>query len=127
MKKQLTYKKYNVIQVIGILVLVTVVLGSVWGIKANAAQKAENDKTEYQLQEIELKHKIRNCLEEQGYYNSGITITKVMEADGSREYTVLLHHSDLDASDNEKVEEIYEVLSYIQVQCINMTVNYTIF
>ena len=54
-------------------------------------------------------------------------MTKVMEADGSREYSVLLHHSDLDTKDEVLVNDVYVALSYIQLKGDNMTVNYTIF
>ncbi len=127
MRKQVILKKYNVVKIIGVFVLTTILLGCVWGIKANAAQKADNDKAEYQLQEIQFKNEIRSCLEEKGYYNSGITMTKVMEADGSREYTVLLHHSDLDIVENHRINDVYEALSHIQMDGDNITVNYTIF
>ncbi len=127
MKKQLVLKKYSVAKIIGVFVVATILLGCVWGIKVNAAQKAEYDKAEYQLQEIQLKKEIRSCLEEKGYYNSGITVTKVMEADGSREYTVLVHHADLDMTDENIVNEVYTSLSYIQMAGDNITVNYTIF
>lgn len=127
MRKQAVLKKYNAAKIIGVFVLVTVLLGCVWGIKANAAQKAEHDKAEYQLQEIQLKNEIRSRLEEKGYYNSGITVTKVMDADGSREYTVLVHHADLDITDENIVNEVYTSLSCIQMTENNITVNYTIF
>lgn len=35
---------------------------------------------------------VREQLEEQGYKNAGITMTKIVELDGEREYTVLIHH-----------------------------------
>lgn len=120
-------KKYSFVKIIGIFVVAVIMLGGVWGIKANAAQKADNDKAEYQLQEIQLKNEIRECLEDMGYFNSGITMTKVMEADGSRQYTVLVHHSDLDITNFEKTNDVYLSLSHIQVTGENMTVNYTIF
>ena len=127
MKRQAELKRYNAVKIIGTFVIATILVGGIWGIKANAAQRADNDKAEYQIQEICLKNEIRSCLEEMGYYNSGITMTKVMEADGSREYSVLLHHSDLDTKDEVLVNDVYVALSYIQPKGDNMTVNYTIF
>lgn len=120
-------QKNNTVKIVTILVLAVLVLWSICSIQANAAERAENDKTEYQLQESQFKSEIRTCLEEMGYNNSGITMTKVMDADGSREYTVLVHHQDLDTDDFENVDEIYGILSQIQMPGENMTVNYTIF
>ena len=127
MNMQTGLSTYNVVKVIGVLALAIILLGGIWGIKANAAQKANNDKAEYQLQETELKNEIRACMENLGYYNCGITMTKVMDENGKREYRVLLHHMDLDKADSEKVNELYLMLSYIQMPEENMTVNYTIF
>lgn len=120
-------QKNNTVKIVTILVLAVLVLWSICSIQANAAERAENDKTEYQLQESQFKSEIRTCLEEMGYNNSGITMTKVMDVDGSREYTVLVHHQDLDTDDFENIDEIYGILSQIQMPGENMTVNYTIF
>lgn len=119
-------KKYTV-KVVGALFVVILVLWSICGIKANAAEKADKDKMEYQLQEAELKSEIRAGLEELGFDNCGITMTKIMDADGSREYTVLVHHPYLNADDTDKVSAVYESLWAIDMADNNMTVNYTIF
>ena len=107
--------------------MAVLVLWSICSIRANASEKAENDQTEYQLQEAQLKREIRAGLNEMGYYNAGITMTKVMDTDGSREYTVLVHHQYLDANNLEKVEAVYEVLGTLDVGDDDITVNYTIF
>ena len=122
----LNQRNYTV-KIVAFFVLAVLVLWSICSIKANAAERAENDKTAYQLQEVQLKSEISACLEELGYSNSGITMTKVMDADGGREYTVLVHHYDLDTENLEKVDWIYGTLNQIQMPGENMTVNYTIF
>ena len=114
-------------KIVVFVALAVFVLWSVCSIRANAAERAENDKTGYQLQETQLKGEIRACLEEMGYFHSGITMTKIMDADGGREYKVLVHHQDLDAENLEKVSLIYGTLSQIQMPGENITVNYTIF
>ena len=124
--KRLNKREYMMKSVM-FLVLTVLILWSICSIKANAAQRAENDKTEYQLQEVQLKSEIRDCLEKMGYKNCGITITKVIDADGSREYTVLVHHQYLDINNTDKVNIIYENLMAIDTEEKNMTVNYTIF
>ena len=124
--KILNQKKYMMQIAIGI-VLTVLILWSICSVRANAAEKAENDTAEFQLQEIQLKSEIRKCLEDMGYFNSGITMTKVMDDDSGREYSVLVHHSYLDAKNTEKVNAVYEILRTIDVGSDNMTVNYTIF
>lgn len=123
-----TLNKTNyTVKIVTFFVLAVLILWSICSIKANATEKADNDKTEYQLQEVQLKSEIRAGLEELGYDNAGITMTKVMNADGSREYTVLVHHSYLDADDTDKVNAVYVSLYTIDMADDNMTVNYTIF
>ena len=120
-------KRYNVLKITGALLMVIAILWCVLGIKANGAEKADNDKAYYQLQETQLKSKIKAELEELGYNNCGITMTKVMNADGLREYTVLVHHQYLDADNQEQMNDVYEVLMAVETDDTNMTVKYTIF
>ncbi len=42
--------------------------------------------------EEEYVRNMGRLLSDSGYANSGITLTSIIEEDGSREYTVLLHH-----------------------------------
>lgn len=120
-------RRYNMVKIAGVLLIVVVALWCVFGIKANASVKAENDKAEYQLQEIEFKKEVKDCLENMGYFNSGITVTKIMNEDGSREYSVRVHNQYLDLENTDAVNYVYSALSYIRVQGDNITVNYTIF
>ena len=120
-------KRYNVLKITGALLMVIAILWCVLGIKANGAEKADNDKAYYQLQETQLKSQIKTELEELGYNNCGITMTKVMNADGLREYTVLVHHQYLDADNQEQMNDVYEVLMAVETDDTNMTVKYTIF
>lgn len=120
-------KRYNVLKITGALLMVIAILWCVLGIKANGAEKADNDKAYYQLQETQLKSKIKAELEELGYNNCGITMTKVMNTDGLREYTVLVHHQYLDADNQEQMNDVYEVLMAVETDDTNMTVKYTIF
>lgn len=108
-------------------VVAILVLWSICGIKANAAEKADNDQMKYQIQENHFVKEIRNCMEEQGYYNSGITLTKLMDIDGSREYKVMVHHSYIDLEDDAEVTNIKEMLGNINFNAENITVNFTIF
>lgn len=120
-------RRYSIVKVVGILLIVVTILWCVVGIKVNAAEKAENDRVEYQLQEIQFKQEVRECMENMGYFNSGITVTKIMNEDGSREYSVRVHNQYLNMDDCDKVDEIYDTLSDVQVVGDNITVEYTIF
>ena len=127
MRKSTFIKKYNVIKIVGVFVFAVVLLWCILGIKANAAERADNDREEYQMQEKLLVEEVRSSLEAMGYYNSGITVTKVMDTDGSREYKVLVHHSDIDLQDMEEVNALYLAFNEISPDGENVTVKYTIF
>ena len=128
MRTYRTFLKSNcTVKVVVAVFVAILLLWSACGIKANAAEKADNDRAEYQMQENEFVKEIRNCMEEQGYYNSGITLTKVMDTDGSREYKVMVHHSDLDLEDDMEVAIINEMLENISFNAENTTVIFTIF
>lgn len=50
----------------------------------------------YREKEYELAADIRGMLQREGMENSGVMVTRVVEADGSRSYTVTVHHSGID-------------------------------
>ena len=57
-------------------------------------EQLEDDYTEY----------LKDMLENKGYRNAGITMTKVYQPDGKREYTVQIHHKRINQlSDGERI------------------------
>lgn len=70
--------------------------------------------------EQEYVKNMRRLLSESGYANSGITMTSIIDADGAREYTVLLHHDRFEhLSDDDKAELIsrLEEASFTEEKC----------
>ncbi len=76
-------------------------------------------RTDFSAQELEhydrereqkLVEDVREYLRQQGYGNSGVMLTRVMDADGSREYTLSIHHSRITALDQEERERLAEEL-----------------
>lgn len=126
MIKNTMIRRYNVIKAAGVLLLVLVTLWCIFGIKANAAERAKNDRMEYQLQEKEFIKEVRDCLETHGYLNSGITLTKIMEGD-SRDYTVRIHHAYIDTDNEKTLSKVYAMLDEVTMEGENVTVNYVIF
>lgn len=56
--------------------------------------------------EQEYTEAVRKLLSEKGCENSGITMTRVTDTDGSREYTVTIHHRRLKSLSEEKKQEL---------------------
>ena len=75
----------------------------------------------YREKEKELVRDTRNYLCQAGYQNSGVTLTRVVEVDGSREYTVTVHHGKIDRMDEESREDLKKELSSLHFSADNCT------
>lgn len=65
----------------------------------------------YREQEKELLCRTKQQLKDLGYTNSGVTLTRVVDAEGNREYTFTIHHGKIDKMSMEEREELAETLS----------------
>lgn len=61
----------------------------------------------YQVLEQEYVSEIRAYLNEQGFENSGVTLTRVVDEQGVREYRITLHHKHLEKLSMEERNEIF--------------------
>ncbi len=64
----------------------------------------------YRTQENCMVQEVRDYLDKGGYKNSGVMLTRVLEADGSREYTLTVHHGKIDALTDEGREKLQKEL-----------------
>lgn len=51
---------------------------------------------------------VKTYLEEEGFQNSGVALTRVVEEDGSRSYEITLHHKKLNKLSSEEQEALKE-------------------
>lgn len=76
---------------------------------------------EYYLQkERQLTVETREFLKESGYKNCGVMVTCVADRDGSRTYTVAVHHRELEAlevTDRQKLVEEMQGLAFVDELC----------
>lgn len=74
----------------------------------------------YLEKENDLKQEIRDFLNVNGFTNSGVMLTRVVDADGAREYTITMHHGKLkrltDAERESLVGDLEE-LSFDDEKC----------
>lgn len=68
----------------------------------------------YREKEEQFVRDARKYLNAQGYQNSGIMLTRVVEADGSRVYTVTLHHGDFDRLEEAEREALVRELAELE-------------
>ncbi|MCM1540652.1 MAG: hypothetical protein NC121_05260 [Blautia sp.] len=67
----------------------------------------------YRERERQLVEETREYLRRQGYGNSGVMLTRVVDADGSREYTLNIHHSRIAALSREDQDLLADELQDI--------------
>ena len=79
------------------IVLILVTAFSIAGTVISKNDFKAGELEQYYLQkEKQLTEDVRDFLKQKGYGNSGVTVTRVVEANGNREYTVTVHHGDID-------------------------------
>lgn len=80
-------------------------------IMAESGQQAE--KEFYHEMEMEYLNKTREILSESGYSNSGVNMTKIIDEDGSRTYSVKIHNRRINALEDTEKEELLNALRNI--------------
>lgn len=101
MKKRADAVKFMAITVL--LVIITAYF-FVETVKCEADVAAEEVEIYYQEKEAWLVTEARAFLNEEGFQNSGIMLTKVVDEDGCREYTLTVHHGKIDRMTEEERE-----------------------
>ena len=108
---------FYVVTVVLILIIVLCVGGTARSESRDEAQRVEN-----RVQEQQLLTDVRQYLKDNGYANSGVTLTYVTDADGDPEYTFTLHHKRI----NDMSEEEREAFSAELMQACNASGSYSI-
>ena len=108
---------FYVVTVVLILIIVLCVGGTARSESRDEAQRVEN-----RVQEQQLLTDVRQYLKDNGYANSGVTLTYVTDADGDPEYTFTIHHKRI----NDMSEEERETFSAELMQACNASGSYSI-
>lgn len=99
------------------VLLVVVIFFCVAGTVASKERDERGKKNRhYAVLEQEYLDSIRHLLEEQGLRDCGINIRWVADVDGSREYTVLLHHRRLNRMTEEEKLVLTDMLAEMEFQ-----------
>ncbi len=106
MKKKILFAS---IMVLGILVLITTTFRS----RAENGRKLQQEY--YDIQESTYIEQIRMILEEEGYPNAGINLTRVSQGNGDRTYQLLIHHKRIDNLNDSERNQLSEQLSKIGI------------
>lgn len=99
----------NMIWLLTTMALVLVIFLSVAGTVASKTCYMDGELEEYYLQmEKNLTKETRALLNRKGFENSGVTVTRIVDGDGSRRYTVTVYHRgfvNMEESDREVLTE----------------------
>lgn len=90
-------------------------------VQSQTAEKLCVDEKFYQDLEKEYVKEVRAFLNEQGFENSGVTLTRVVDEQGNREYDVTLHHKYLDTLCTEERESLFERIEEMAFQVSGCT------
>lgn len=87
---------FIIITAILVAIIAFCIAGTVEG-QENGASAAEE--AFYKEQEAQLLQDTKAYLHELGFANSGVTLNRIVDAEGKREYTFTIHHSRIDKMD----------------------------
>ena len=87
---------------LGILLTLTI------SIRSYSREKQERAEVEgyYQSMEKQMVKDVRDYLEQKGFRNSGVMLTKTVNNEGDREYLLTVHHYKIDRMSHEEQELI---------------------
>ena len=104
----------NIIRVVFAIIATIGILSLIFKIDADGQENIAKSRSAY-FHELEGRYKevLKHSLENEGMYNAGINITSIINIDGTRVYTVKIHHEKYDNFDECKRQEILESLGAI--------------
>lgn len=94
-----------------IVVTIMLILTSIFFISKTVQGREDIETVEkeryFRVLEQEYVEEIRTYLNEQGYTNSGVSLTRVVDEEGGREYSIVLHHKYLQKLSAEEKEALF--------------------
>ena len=79
----------------------------------------------YQVKEKEMVRQTRAFLQEAGYKNSGVALTRVVDGEGKRQYTMTIHHGKIDKMYEKARESLKNELSAFAFSAENCSFSHT--
>lgn len=112
------------------LATVLLIMVSVFSFAGTVMSRTDFDAAEmegyYREQEKNLERQVRAYFEGKGFENSGIMLTRVVDTDGSREYTIRVHHRELSGMSEEECGRLEEELQKLNFQDENSSFCYVL-
>ena len=126
-----TEKRRNLIRKIYFRILMTVVaailIGLMFGMKAVGEENPENSRAAYYHEKEEIFIDVlTSVLADNGIRNAGINISSIIDADGSREYKVSIHHYCFEYMAQEERDSFLARISEVKFADAEVPVTYEI-
>lgn len=118
-EKEDIMRKISLFGLVTVVLIVIIVFLTAGTVLSQSLHGYEMDEAGYRKMEREYISRVRTYLDEQGYHNSGVTLTHTTEADGYRTYTLKLHHKKLYKLDETEKEELLDYLGSLQFDLEN--------
>ncbi len=96
-------------------------------VKSRRALDMQELECYYQAKEKEMVRETRDFLQEEGYKNSGVTLTRVVDNEGKRQYTMTIHHGKIDKMDERARESLKGELSALAFEEEGCSFSHTFF
>ena len=92
----------------------------------HSSEKVERREREKYYREIEAEYvkEVRFFLNEEGYSNSGVTMTKVIDEEENRSYTMTIHHRGIGNLQQDEQEQLQEELLQIRREKMEGVITY---
>lgn len=96
-----------------VTVVLSMFIASCISITALGQSSLNDEETEknFHLKEQEMLERVRAYLNDNGYQNSGVTLTRMVDGNGYRTYTLTIHHDRIDFMDEEGRSELKSKLA----------------
>ena len=109
-----------------IFLMLTIFLLATQTVQSSECHNRKETEAFYQALEKEYLADIKGYLNTEGLVNSGVMITRIVEEDGSRVYTVTIHHRRLDKFSEEEKAELIEELRMLAFWDENCSFTYSV-
>lgn len=103
---------------------IVVIVSCSLGIRAKGEESRFTDITDdyYKSIEQDFMDGVRERLDDNGFYNAGISLTKTLEVDGTLEYTVSIHHRRIDRMSQYQREQLSDIIIVDDIAIENSSV-----
>ena len=124
-------RKRNIVRTIYLRILfavaAAVLFGLMFGMKAVGEENPENSRAAYYHEKEEIFIDVlTEVLADNGIQNAGINISSIIEADGSREYKVSIHHHCFEYMAQEDLDDFLRRISEVKFADAEVPVTYEI-